>query len=228
MKLQRFNLCFAFITLTMILITMVGCNNFTSSASQTTTASEPSKQITNSQIDMSSIEDNDLMSDEELVERLLYLFNPYTLPVSWWIGAGESALDYQEFEYVEPIKVTSNGTEFYQVMRFNSIKEMKRATEQVVTEEYAQTYLYPFLEENGQFIEIEGKLYMENTGAGIWPFVAVSATVLSKSEDSAMLSVVFLGPNNEESVRDVDMKKENQTWKLNNTPYVELPNETEK
>lgn len=53
-----------------------------------------------------------------------------------------------------------------------------------------------------------------------WTFKADSATVVSKSEDAAVLSVTFIDSDNKKEIRNIEMEFENQTWKLNSSPYI--------
>lgn len=162
-----------------------------------------------------------LISDEELINRVLYLLEPFTHPVTWYTAAGDTELAVWEAEYVDPLEDTPEGTKFYPVTRFDSIAEMKRATEQVMTKEFAEKNLYPLLDKYNQFLERDNMLYRNTLiGRGAWPFKADSATVVSKSEDTAVLSVTFIDFRKKEEVRNVEMKFENQTWKLNSSPYI--------
>lgn len=164
-----------------------------------------------------------LLTDEELEDRLLYLLDSHILPVFWWTGASDSTLDINYREDIEPLENTPENTEFYQVMRFYSIKEMKRATEQVVTKAYANKYLYPFLEKTNMFIERDGKLYRNQSmhPYGVAPYVPISATVLSKDENKAVLSLILRETYGKELVREIEMQRETGIWKLNNCPYMD-------
>lgn len=164
-----------------------------------------------------------LLTDEELEDRLLYLLDSHILPVFWWTGASDSTLDINYREDIEPLENTPENTEFYQVMRFYSIKEMKRATEQVVTKAYANKYLYPFLEKTNMFLERDGKLYRNQSMRpyGVAPYVPISATVLSKDENKAVLSLILRETYGKELVREIEMQRETGIWKLNNCPYMD-------
>lgn len=160
-----------------------------------------------------------LPSDDMLVNRTLYLFDMYVLPVSWWRGAGSDSLCVNEF--AEPLENTPEGTTFHPVTRFQSIDAMKRATEQVFTKAYAEENLYPFLEKRKQFLERDGKLYMNTSaGAGMPPWGPVAADVKTKSVNSAILSVTFQDPYLEEEIHDIGLKLEDGIWKLNDYPYL--------
>ena len=94
------------------------------------------------------------ISDEMLEERVMHLLDPHILPVAWWTGGEERVLDIAH-NYNKSAGVPS---EYERIFRFNSIEEMKLCTEQVVTAQYAETYLYPLAAENLYF-EYEGRLY---------------------------------------------------------------------
>jgi len=161
---------------------------------------------------------DNLLTDEELVDRTLYLFDIYVFPVSWWTCSGFSSLIVNEF--VDPLENTSEGTAFHPVTRFNSIDEMKRATEQVVTKEYAEKNLYPNLNTYNQFLERDGKLYTNTEiGGGGTLFKPVSAKVTSKAKNEVILSVMFEEPYGEQETHEITLKNENGVWKLNNYPY---------
>lgn len=195
-----------------------------SQSKQSSLASDSSLHDENASIQTANeaILDDDIPSDEDLVDRTLYLFDIYVFPVGWWIGANEDALCVKYYEGLEPLENTPEYTAFYQVLRFNSIDEMKRATEQVVTKDYAENNLYPFLEENRQFLERDGKLYINiEGGCGMPPFGPISATVLSKTKNEAELSVVFQAEPGEEEVHKIELKRESGTWKLNNYPFLD-------
>ena len=104
------------------------------------------------------------ITDEALVDRTLYLLGHYIFPGYWYTGDGCDLLYVNEVG-MEPLENTPEYTKFFRVLRFDSIKEMKQATEQIVTKEFAENKLYPLLEENGQFLERDGKLYF-NTEIG--------------------------------------------------------------
>ena len=162
-----------------------------------------------------------LLTDEELINRTLYLFDYYVLPIDWWTGAGTFKLNVNEFG--DPLENTPEGTAFHPVHRFNSIDEMKRATEQAVTMEYAEKNLYPNLDKHEQFLERDGNLYMNTEqGRGGYLFGPISAQVLSKTEDAAIMSVTFEEPYGEQEIHEIELKKENGVWKLNNYPYYEF------
>lgn len=165
--------------------------------------------------------DSSVPSDEQLISRLFSLYDYYIYPVPWFLGAGDDALGTLEIGY-EPLPDTPEYTTFFEVSRFDSIDEMKRAVEQVVTQEFAENTLYPYLEK-GDFMERDGKLYRNTSllGSG-WGTDPVSASVLSKSENNAVLSVEF-----QEYYHivtgDVQMTKENGIWKIASLPDFLTP-----
>ena len=129
----------------------------------------------------------------------------------------------------EPLPDTPEYTTFFEVSRFDSIGEMKRAVEQVVTQEFAENILYPYLEK-GDFMEHDGKLYRNTSllGSG-WGADPVSASVLSKSENNAVLLVEFQEYDHIVTC-DVQMTKENGIWKIASLPdfLTPSPSQTDK
>lgn len=153
------------------------------------------------------------ITDEMLEERVMHLLDPYILPVAWWTGGEEQVLDMLR-NYNKPAEVAS-GYEW--VFRFNSIEEMKLCTEQVVTAQYAETYLYPLAAENLYF-EYDGRLYWNTKCKTEMDFLRPqSARLLSRDGGAAELMVDF----EDGSRYQVEMLLEDGVWKLNSTPYFE-------
>lgn len=173
-------------------------------------------------------DDSSVPSDEQLISRLFSLYDYYIYPIPWFLGAGDDALGTLEVGY-EPLPNTPEYTTFFEVSRFDSIDEMKRAVEQVVTQEFAENTLYPYLEK-GDFMERDGKLYRNTSllGSG-WGADPVSASVLSKSENNAVLSVEFQEYDHIVT-GDVQMTKENGIWKIASLPdfLTPSPSQTDK
>ena len=200
--------------LTLILAVSAGCVKMPPANS---TSDFSSDETTNNTIASAGV----MLTDEELEDRTLYLFDIYVFPVPWWTCSGFSSLIVNEF--VDPLENTPEGTAFHPVARFDSIAEMKRATEQVVTKAYAEKNLYPNLDTYHQFLERDGKLYTNTEmGGGLTAFKPISAKVLTKTEQEAILSVLFKEPYGERETHEITLEKENGTWKLNNYPYYEF------
>lgn len=166
-------------------------------------------------------DDSAIPSDEQLISRLFSLCDYYTYPIPWFLGAGDDALGTLEVDH-EPLPDTPEYTTFFEVSRFDSIDEMKRAVEQVVTQEFAENTLYPYLEK-GDFMERDGKLYRNTSllGSG-WGADPASASVLSKSENNAVLSVEFQEYDHIVT-GEVQMTKENGIWKIASLPDFLTP-----
>lgn len=166
-------------------------------------------------------DDSSVPSDEQLISRLFSLYDYYIYPIPWFLGAGDDALGTLEVGY-EPLPDTPEYTTFFEVSRFDSIDEMKRAVEQVVTQEFAENTLYPYLEK-GDFMERDGKLYRNTSllGSG-WGADPVSASVLSKSENNAVLLVEFQEYDHI-VIGDIQMTKENGIWKIASLPDFLTP-----
>lgn len=159
-----------------------------------------------------------LLSDKELEDRAIFLFDPYVLPVYWWTEANGMLLSINN--HLWPIFDAPDYTPFYCIERFNSIEEMKRATEQVMTKKYARENLYPLLEENHHLQEKDGRLYIDIKGKNRPAFFKpVSSSVESKTKDNATLTVVFRDESDNEETHKIELVKENDNWKLNNFPF---------
>lgn len=167
------------------------------------------------------------ISDKELENRVLYLLDPYILPVSWWTGSGFEMLEPTYVKPSKPLSVADKNNYYYESQRFHSLAEIKQIAERVVTKEYAEAVLYPEVEKKEYFLEDNGKLYFNALiGNTQHPLKPISATVLSKNENEALLSVNFRDGRSESVTYKVPMRKENHTWKLASTPY--LPYESTK
>lgn len=164
------------------------------------------------------------VSDEVLEEYSMHLLNRENLPVTWWLAGGNSRTiwpDYYHYIYIDNI-ILSDRTEpqtlqYCPVRRFDTVEELKLATEQVVSKKYAEAYLYPLEESESMFIEQNGRLY-SHTVLDISPGIgdAVSAHMLVRNADTALLEVEFLVMEGFESQLIV-MVLEDGLWKLDNT-----------
>lgn len=174
-------------------VVLISCRNSRSTAISTETLSS-SKSISNS-----------IPSDSEIKERAIYILSPDNLPVYWWYGAAESFLGVDSFNANSNIQ-----GDFSLVTRFDSIDEMKKATEELVTEEFAQQ-LYEFSDEHNVFKDFEGKLYenMEVEGSAA-PWVVESENQISvDSFDNATanISVIFNDGSGDTTTEKIELKK---------------------
>lgn len=154
-----------------------------------------------------------VITDEELCERALYLLDPYVLPVSWWLGGDPVVLNT-----LYPLeKYPSN---YLICMRFSNLEEMRCGTTQIVTQAYAEQYLYPQLKEDAFLFGKQGIhdyfLWNSSSPCSIEFSYPMSAKVTERKGDTARLMVTF--QNEEEHL--VEMKLEDGIWKLNSTPYL--------
>ena len=166
------------------------------------------------------------IGEEAIEDRLVQLLgDTYTNPTLWWLVGGDQTNqlggDIDKAIIIEDVPLTIDGIDdmsYYPLNRFNSINDLKKATEQVVTKEYAEKYLYPRGEERHLFLELDGILYgngyyMVSTGIG----GAVDAELIGQKGNSYWLVGEFgaLGGETVESI--IEMKLEDGIWKLNNT-----------
>ena len=163
--------------------------------------------------------DVDIPEDQQLIDRTLYLLDPYILPVSWWTGAGYDFLYPADSFSGTMLQPEPDASAYFEVLRFCNMEEMKRVTEQIVTKAYAQDVLYPRGE--AYFLEQDGKLYVSAAACtGSWKFRPLSAQVLSKTECFAEMQVVLGTENGSQFTSTVYLQDEDQTWKLANTPFT--------
>lgn len=135
-----------------------------------------------------SMEQHQEYSYDELVEIALNLLSYEDTPILWWlrgenldINEDDSGIAGNDFEHFKPI------------MRFNSLYEMKTATEQVVSKRFAEEHLYVVLDMNPRmFFEYNGQLFFNvfSNGGWIHPDV-VYGSVISRDEYSIQIEIKF-------------------------------------
>lgn len=154
-----------------------------------------------------------LITDEELCERALYLLDPYVLPVAWWTGGDPVVLDTLYSLETAP-------SNYIICQRFSNLEEMRLCTTQIVTQTYAEKYLYPQLKKDAFLSAKQGIndsfLWNSSSPCSIPFSYPISAEVTERKGDTARLMVSF--QNGEE--HPVEMKLEDGIWKLNSTPYL--------
>lgn len=166
------------------------------------------------------------IGEEAIENRMVQLLeDTYTNPTLWWIVGGDQTNqlggDIDKAIIVEDVPLTIDGTDdmsYYPLDRFKSIEGLKKATEQVVTKEYAETNLYPRGENRYLFREQDGILYgngyyMVSTGIGN----AVNAELIGQKGNSYWLVGEFGALGGETVERIIEIKLEDGVWKLNNT-----------
>lgn len=157
------------------------------------------------------------LTDQDLVNRAMYLLDPYLLPVSWWTGTGYELLRPLASEQYT-IQPDPDAPPYAQVSRFSSLEEMKQLTEQMVTTAYAETWLYPQGEQ--WFYEQDGRLYISCLAtSGGWSFTPAAASVTQRTETSAELEVSFYTEDDTRFTLPIELQLEDQTWKLASTPF---------
>ena len=136
------------------------------------------------------LEQQDDLSDDELVELAVHFTQSDVNPHIWWARGRNIDVDMEAEPFDEEM--------FRPVGRFNSIAEMQEATEQIVSRRFAEEYLYTALNEwpVRMFLERDGRLYFNTRGEGGWsPFVATDeGHILSRSENEAIVAVAHYGP----------------------------------
>lgn len=122
-----------------------------SSSSEVQTASSNDETVLNSEIQS---------EEERYIELTKTLIDEGTKAICWWLDDIHNSFDIpldNEPSYLDI---------YYPIPGYNSIEELKQATEQIFTNEFAEHYLYFVLTElePPRFVEHEGKLYGNDNG----------------------------------------------------------------
>jgi len=160
-------------------------------------------------------------SHNELVSIAIDLLSSSDAPLYWWLRGWNIDVDTSvpgikgnDFEYFHPVR------------RFNTLAEMKSATEQVFTQRFVEKYLYVVLDNSNtafntrMFCEFDGQLYFNSFGNGGWmQGLPVDGYVISKNEDNVLLAIVYELPSiradyTERETHYIRLVKEGGGWRL--------------
>lgn len=209
---------------TMVLTSCSSDTNAISSQSKTSQVSSPSSaqnSLENSVAE--SINESNSSQHEEVFDVFLES-KSRALPVMFWYMGDDT-------EDLQIASESIDGT-YYKVGRFNSIEEMKAATTEVFTQEYAEVFFYDhaFVETLGQdmpmYKEIDGALYRNLGAGGIgWPYGDTQDYVISYQDDNTRIinykSTLF---DSEEEWTYFVMKNQDGIWKFDTyydfNPYL--------
>lgn len=153
---------------------------------------------------------------KEFEERALYLYSEGIYPELWW-AEGANARDLGS-DLDQPLDLQIYETEYYHIDLFQSIEELKSATEQVVTKEYAEKYLYSWGEDRKMFTECEGELYANAYWEGSFFFPPKSLTFDRKDGDIVFLTSHFENPDGEPFTKETQLG----VWKFQYTYLTEF------
>ena len=157
---------------------------------------------------------------KEFEERALYLYSEGVYPELWW-AEGANASDLGT-DLDQPLDLQIYETEYYHIDLFQSIEELKFATEQVVTKEYAEKYLYPWGEDRKMFTEYEEALYANAYWEGSFFFPPESVTFVRKDGDVIFLTAHFENLDGEPFTKETQFKLEDGIWKFQRTYLTEF------
>ncbi len=171
---------------------------------------------------------------EAMVSLLMKNYRQENCPLTWWIMGG-----YEEWSWKDPLQLDWTDRlsldvreavtyVYYRVGRFNSLAELKDYTEQIFTREYAETYLYPWGEEQGMFLERDGKLYINSYWrdmgkAAQWEIEMRAleprvASLESMDDNTAVFTAEFYDTLAMEAYeKEIRMVKEDGLWKIAST-----------
>ncbi len=159
---------------------------------------------------------------KEFEERAMYLYSEGVYPEFWWAEGANARGIGEDLDC--PLDLQLPETEYYHIDLFQSINELKQATEQAVTKEYAEKYLYPWGEKTKMFVEHDGKLYANAYfDGGIVPFEPESITFLRKEGNIVFLTALLADPAGEISdEKEIQLELEDGIWKLRHTYITEF------
>lgn len=175
-------------------------------------ACSPNGQGSSSQSSSNSSESS--QSQTDLLPRVKEVLGKGQEVISWYTM---HTLTYDTA--VEPV-TDENGREFYPVVTFRTMDELKQATQQVYSQAFAEENLYSIgmHAEYGSFKEIDGILYgCDNTGMGWMQELKPETAEIVAQEDNIMV-VKCQSLNNYEGGKATDepfiLVKENGQWLL--------------
>ena len=156
----------------------------------------------------------------EFEERAMYLYREGVYPEFWW-AEGANARGIGE-DLNRSLDLQIPETEYYHVDLFQSIEELKQATEQAVTKEYAEKYLYRWGEQQHMFAEYEGELYANAYWEGEFYYAPKRIEFVRKDRDVVFLDAYFLNLDDEPFRKEIQLKQEDGTWKFQRTHITEF------
>jgi len=156
-------------------------------------------------------------SDRELEQRALSLFaGRDNCAPDWWLQAA-AVLNQTWGEGPDLPEEASRWGGYYLIQRFPTMEQLQQATEQQLTQDYAQLF-YDNAVELDLFREVEGRLY----GADSMQSLAINRTsralVLRRGRDWALLLMAFGGVEGFYAA-PVELRLEQGQWKVHSSPF---------
>ena len=156
----------------------------------------------------------------EFEERAMYLYSEGVYPEFWWaVGANARGIGA---DLNRSLDLQIPETEYYYIDLFQSIEELKQATEQAVSEDYAEKYLYLWGEQRNMFAEYEGELYANAYWEGEFYYAPERIEFVRKDGDVVFLNAFFLNLDNEFFRKKIQLKQEDGVWKFQRTHITEF------
>lgn len=171
-------------------------------------------------------ENRQLMSDAQVYETFRNTYES-ALPVMFWYY-GDSSEESLELEAGE----LNAEARYRKVGRFNTIEEMKAATEEVFTQRFCADMLYNFAftdrhgDDMPMYKEVDGVLYRDiYTGGFGWPYELTDQYTVSLQTDDLIVLLVKSNVIDHEEWHTFIMKSEDGKWKFEKvydfSPYAE-------
>ena len=154
-----------------------------------------------------------LFSDEEIY-RIFSILDESAFPIlCWYFSDALEDLD---------IAAESAYAPYYKVGRFSTIDEMKFATDDIFTDNFANEFFYDhaFIDGSGNnlpmYKEIDGELYRNiNVGGFSWPYETTDEYFIPYTDDeNIVITVKTLLPYDEINWFSFLLKNESESWKL--------------
>ncbi len=165
------------------------------------------------------------LTDEQLIQRMLWLNSAPNDPAPWWFcgSGGTSSLNV---DYNTRLDVDEEEAEFYLCTRFGSLEELKAYTEQIYTRDCAEKILYTNMDYRGWdlFREHNGQLYINDYFLQSLGWIAsAKARIVERTDNNVKMDVWYYLPDGsvDETSFTVEMKLEDGQWKLHSTPITD-------
>lgn len=152
------------------------------------------------------------------MERALYLFrSPQNSAPNWWLqGAAVLNWDWSDGPDLPEPQPRWGG--YYKLDRFQSLEQLKQATLQQLTENYARRFIEQEQADLGLFVESEGRLYGADASQSLAIGRSCSGLVLRRGEDWALLALAFGGVEKYYPAL-VLLRLEEGQWKADFSPF---------
>lgn len=157
-------------------------------------------------------------SNRDLVERALYIFSgSKNAAPNWWLQ-GAAVLNWDGSQGPDLPEPKPRWGGYYKLDRFQTLDQLKKATQQQLTQDYAQQFIDQEEKELDIFLEQDGRLYGADASQSLATGRTRSGSVLRRGEDWALLLLSFDGVDGSYGAT-VLLRLEEGQWKADSSPY---------